>query len=166
MEFPGLVSAIHRDEVAAGAYDLVPFGPEGVAEAADLISSDIGRPLSDLTSQLAYRDLHHDARKERSTMPSLLAAVNVGDSVQTALDSFFGFLPKLIGVNVFTENGKGAKEAAAKLGESATRCQWLPSSETQNAARTVLQIARAYGATVTPHMSSSGTSGSSGRSSM
>jgi uncharacterized protein len=24
-------------EVAAGAYDLVPFGPEGVAEAADLI---------------------------------------------------------------------------------------------------------------------------------
>jgi predicted nucleic acid-binding protein len=25
------------DEVAAGAYDLVPFGPEGVAEAADLI---------------------------------------------------------------------------------------------------------------------------------
>ena len=30
------------------------------------------------------------------------------------------FLPKLIGVNVFTENGKGAKEAAAKLGESVT----------------------------------------------
>jgi hypothetical protein len=30
-------------------------------------------------------------------MSSPLAAVNVGDSVQTALDSFFGFLPKLIG---------------------------------------------------------------------
>jgi rhamnose transport system substrate-binding protein len=30
------------------------------------------------------------------------------------------FLPKLIGVNVFTENGKGAKEAAAKLGDSVT----------------------------------------------
>ena len=30
------------------------------------------------------------------------------------------FLPKLIGVNVFTENGKGAKEAATKLGDSVT----------------------------------------------
>jgi rhamnose transport system substrate-binding protein len=30
------------------------------------------------------------------------------------------FLPKLIGVNVFTENGKGAKEAAAKLGDTVT----------------------------------------------
>jgi hypothetical protein len=30
-------------------------------------------------------------------MPSLVAAVNVGDSLQTALDSFFGFLPKLLG---------------------------------------------------------------------
>jgi rhamnose transport system substrate-binding protein len=30
------------------------------------------------------------------------------------------FLPKLIGVNVFTENGKGAKEAAAQLGDSVT----------------------------------------------
>jgi hypothetical protein len=30
-------------------------------------------------------------------MSSLLAAVNVGDSAQTALDSFFGFLPKLLG---------------------------------------------------------------------
>ena len=30
-------------------------------------------------------------------MSSLLAAVNVGDSVQTALDSLFGFLPKLLG---------------------------------------------------------------------
>src|SRR5918996_597843 len=30
------------------------------------------------------------------------------------------FLPKLIGVNVFTENGKGAKEAAARLGDTVT----------------------------------------------
>jgi hypothetical protein len=30
-------------------------------------------------------------------MSSLLAAVNVGDSAQTALDSFFGFLPNLLG---------------------------------------------------------------------
>jgi hypothetical protein len=30
-------------------------------------------------------------------MSSLLAAVNVGDSAQTALDSFFGFLPSLLG---------------------------------------------------------------------
>ena len=30
-------------------------------------------------------------------MDSLFSAVSVGDSVQTALDSFFGFLPKLIG---------------------------------------------------------------------
>jgi rhamnose transport system substrate-binding protein len=30
------------------------------------------------------------------------------------------FLPKLIGVNVFTENGKGAKEAATQLGDSVT----------------------------------------------
>jgi Conserved TM helix len=30
-------------------------------------------------------------------MSSHLAAVNVGDSLQSALDSFFGFLPKLIG---------------------------------------------------------------------
>ena len=27
----------------------------------------------------------------------LLAAVNIGDSVQTGLDAFFGFIPKLIG---------------------------------------------------------------------
>ena len=27
----------------------------------------------------------------------LFAAVNVGDSVQTGLDAFFGFLPKLLG---------------------------------------------------------------------
>jgi hypothetical protein len=30
-------------------------------------------------------------------MPAFLAAVNVGDSVQTGLDGFFGFLPKLLG---------------------------------------------------------------------
>ena len=30
-------------------------------------------------------------------MPALFAAVNVGDSIQTGLDGFFGFLPKLLG---------------------------------------------------------------------
>lgn len=30
-------------------------------------------------------------------MPAFFAAVNVGDSVQTGLDGFFGFLPKLLG---------------------------------------------------------------------
>ena len=30
-------------------------------------------------------------------MLSILAAVDIGDSLQNALDSFFGFLPKLLG---------------------------------------------------------------------
>jgi hypothetical protein len=30
-------------------------------------------------------------------MPSILAAVDIGDSLQTALDSLFGFLPRLLG---------------------------------------------------------------------
>jgi rhamnose transport system substrate-binding protein len=42
-----------------------------------------------------------------------------GDAKATSGHKIF-FLPKLIGVNVFTENGKGAKEAAAKLGDSVT----------------------------------------------
>ena len=52
-------------------------------------------------------------------MFSLLAAVNVGDSVQTALDSFFGFLPKLIGFIIVLAIGwivaKVAKTAVTKL---------------------------------------------------
>ena len=52
-------------------------------------------------------------------MPSLLAAVNVGDSVQTALDSFFGFLPKLIGFIIVLAIGwiiaKVVKTAVTKL---------------------------------------------------
>jgi len=52
-------------------------------------------------------------------MFSLLAAVNVGDSVQTALDSFFGFLPKLIGFIIVLAIGwivaKIVKTAVTKL---------------------------------------------------
>ena len=52
-------------------------------------------------------------------MPSPLAAVNVGDSVQTALDSFFGFLPKLIGFIIVLAIGwivaKVVKTAVTKL---------------------------------------------------
>ena len=52
-------------------------------------------------------------------MFSLLAAVNVGDSVQTALDSFFGFLPKLIGFIIVLAIGwivaKVVKAAVTKL---------------------------------------------------
>jgi len=52
-------------------------------------------------------------------MSSLLAAVNVGDSVQTALDSFFGFLPKLIGFIIVLAIGwivaKVVKTAVTKL---------------------------------------------------
>lgn len=52
-------------------------------------------------------------------MSSLLAAVNVGDSVQTALDSFFGFLPKLIGFIIVLAIGwivaKVVKAAVTKL---------------------------------------------------
>ena len=52
-------------------------------------------------------------------MPSPLAAVNVGDSVQTALDSFFGFLPKLIGFIIVLAIGwivaKVIKTAVTKL---------------------------------------------------
>jgi mechanosensitive ion channel-like protein len=52
-------------------------------------------------------------------MPSVLAAVNVGDSVQTALDSFFGFLPKLIGFIIVLAIGwivaKVVKTAVTKL---------------------------------------------------
>jgi Conserved TM helix len=52
-------------------------------------------------------------------MSSLLAAVNVGDSVQTALDSFFGFLPKLLGFILVLAIGwivaKVVKTAVTKL---------------------------------------------------
>jgi Conserved TM helix len=52
-------------------------------------------------------------------MFSMLAAVNVGDSVQTALDSFFGFLPKLIGFIIVLAIGwivaKVIKTAVTKL---------------------------------------------------
>ncbi|HEX5782061.1 MAG TPA: hypothetical protein VFX80_09070 [Solirubrobacteraceae bacterium] len=52
-------------------------------------------------------------------MSSLLAAVNVGDSVQTALDSFFGFLPKLVGFILVLAIGwivaKVVKTAVTKL---------------------------------------------------
>ena len=52
-------------------------------------------------------------------MSSLLAAVNVGDSAQTALDSFFGFLPKLIGFILVLAIGwivaKVVKTAVTKL---------------------------------------------------
>jgi hypothetical protein len=64
------------------------------------------------------RDLHRNARKERF-MSSLLAAVNVGDSAQTALDSFFGFLPKLLGFILVLAIGwivaKVVKTAVTKL---------------------------------------------------
>lgn len=52
-------------------------------------------------------------------MSSLLAAVSVGDSVQSALDSFFGFLPKLIGFLIVLAIGwiiaKVVKAAVTKL---------------------------------------------------
>ena len=52
-------------------------------------------------------------------MSSLLAAVNVGDSAQTALDSFFGFLPKLLGFILVLAIGwivaKVVKTAVTKL---------------------------------------------------
>jgi hypothetical protein len=52
-------------------------------------------------------------------MSSLLAAVNVGDSVQTALDSFFGFLPRLVGFLLVLAIGwiiaKVVKTAVTKL---------------------------------------------------
>jgi Conserved TM helix len=52
-------------------------------------------------------------------MSSLLAAVNVGDSAQTALDSFFGFLPKLLGFILVLAIGwivaKVVKSAVTKL---------------------------------------------------
>src|SRR3712207_325869 len=38
-------------------------------------------------------------------MSALFAAINVGDSVQTGLDSFFGFLPKLLGFIVILAIG-------------------------------------------------------------
>jgi hypothetical protein len=52
-------------------------------------------------------------------MSSLFAAVNAGDSVQTALDSFFGFLPKLLGFILVLAIGwiiaKVVKTAVTKL---------------------------------------------------
>jgi mechanosensitive ion channel-like protein len=52
-------------------------------------------------------------------MSPLLAAVSVGDSVQSALDSFFGFLPKLIGFIIVLAIGwivaKVVKTAVTKL---------------------------------------------------
>ena len=52
-------------------------------------------------------------------MPSLFAAVDVGDSAQTALDSFFGFLPKLLGFILVLAIGwviaKAVKTAVTKL---------------------------------------------------
>jgi hypothetical protein len=56
------------------------------------------RTTYDRPAAVRADDLHIFRTLERSVlMLSLLAAVNVGDSVQTGLDSFFGFLPKLIG---------------------------------------------------------------------
>ena len=54
-------------------------------------------------------------------MSSLLAAVNVGDSVQTALDSFFGFLPKLIGFIIVLAIGWIVGGVSLGL-EAASRC--------------------------------------------
>ena len=52
-------------------------------------------------------------------MSSLFAAVNAGDSVQSALDSFFGFLPKLVGFILVLAVGwiiaKVVKTAVTKL---------------------------------------------------
>ena len=52
-------------------------------------------------------------------MSSLPSAVNVGDSAQTALDSFFGFLPKLLGFILVLAIGwivaKVVKTAVTKL---------------------------------------------------
>jgi Conserved TM helix len=52
-------------------------------------------------------------------MSSLLAAVNVSDSVQTALDSFFGFLPRMVGFLLVLAIGwivaKVVKTAVTKL---------------------------------------------------
>jgi hypothetical protein len=52
---------------------------------------------------------------------NLFSAVNVGDSLQTGLDSFFGFLPKLLGFVIVLAIGwiiaKVVKTAVTKLGQ-------------------------------------------------
>jgi hypothetical protein len=52
---------------------------------------------------------------------NLFSAVNVGDSLQTGLDSFFGFLPKLLGFLIVLAIGwivaKVVKTAVTKLGQ-------------------------------------------------
>ena len=75
-------------------------------------------------------------------MSSLLAAVNVGDSAQTALDSFFGFLPKLLGFILVLAIGwivakvvKGASPSCSRRSGSTRRCTAGPPANTSNASR-------------------------------
>ena len=57
----------------------------------------------------------------KEAVVNLFSAVNVGDSLQTGLDSFFGFLPKLLGFVIVLVIGwiiaKVVKTAVTKLGQ-------------------------------------------------